>query len=145
MHAAMNIGVALFVIARKCINYGSWLLRGCGIIQVDQLLAVDHPLQNWEIAADFLDLEPAIADCMQHSGQLCGDGSHPISSQFLPPSLPSLPVVTRLYATLIRLRLISASIRVLTGPAFTRSRHSLAKAKSRSLRADVSSMPRERR
>src|SRR5438445_13566330 len=150
MHATMDVGIVPLVVTADGINDHLRLLgRGC-IVQVDQRPAANPTSQDRKIPANFLHIEPgagvAHVRWARFSGQSLGGGGHPISSQFLPVSSPRFSVDTGAeLAIWNRQRLISPSTCFRTGPCFIRSRHSLAKAKSKSLRADTSSIPRERR
>src|SRR5712671_4729843 len=151
MHATMDVGVVPLVVTADGINDHLWLLgRGC-IVQVNQRPAVNPTSEDRKIPANFLHIEPSPALAhvrwARFSGQCLGGGGHPISSQFLPVSSRrfSVDAPGAQLAIWNRQRLISPSTCFRTGPCFMRSRHSLAKAKSRSLRADTSSIPRERR
>src|SRR5712692_3042812 len=150
MHATVDVGVVPLVVETDRINDHLRLLgRGC-IVQVNQRPAVNPLPEDRKVPANFLQIEPSAA--LAHvrwagfSGQCLGGGGHPISSQFLAVSSRRFPLAASgALATWNRHWLINPSRCFRTGPCFMRSRHSLAKAKSRSLRADTSSMPRERR
>src|SRR5439155_16789702 len=151
MHATMDVGIVPLVVTADGINDHLRLLgRGC-IVQIDQRPAANPMSQDRKTPADFLHIEPgagvAHVRWARFSGQSLGGGGHPISSQFLPVSSRRFSVGApgAELAIWCRQWLISPSTYLRTGPCFMRSRHSLAKAKSRNLRADTSSMPRERR
>src|ERR1019366_2498744 len=151
MHATMDVGVVPLVVETDRINDPLWLLGGGCIVQVDQRSAANPLPENRKVSADLIHVKlhtgVAHVGSTELSGQSLGSSGHAISSQFLPVSSQRFPVDApgAELATWNRQRLISPSTCFRTGPCFMRSRHSLAKAKSRSLRADTSSIPRERR
>jgi hypothetical protein len=49
MDGAMDIGVVLAVVLNQCINDGQRLLASSRIIEIDQRLIVNRPLQDGEI------------------------------------------------------------------------------------------------
>ena len=54
MHAAMNIGVVRLVVARDCVDHRSRLLRCGGVVEINERLAVNFPLEDWKIGANSL-------------------------------------------------------------------------------------------
>src|SRR5260370_26840207 len=151
MHATMDVGVVPLVVATNRINDHLRLLgRGC-IVQVNQRPAANPQPEDRKITADLLHIE--LRTGVPHvrwtelSGQSLGSGGHAISSQLLPVSSRRFSVNAPGAELAIwnRQRLISPSTCFQTGPCFMRSRHSLAEAKSKSLRAHSSSISRQRR
>lgn len=57
MHAAVDIGAIHFVELHDGVDDGARFLRGSGIIEVDERLAVNGLLEDGEILADPLDVE----------------------------------------------------------------------------------------
>ncbi len=55
----MDIGIFGFVEARDSVDHGLRLLRGGGVVQPDERLAVDALAQDREIAARGIDVEKA--------------------------------------------------------------------------------------
>src|SRR5258708_29287792 len=150
MHATMDVGVVPLVVLTDRINDHLRLLGRCCIVQVNQPPAVNPLPEDGKVTADLLHIElhtgVAHVRCTGLSGQSLGCGGHPISPQFLPVFARWVPpAASGALATWNRHWLINPSTCFRTGPCFMRSRHSVAKAKSRSLRADTSSIPRERR
>src|SRR5258708_7341020 len=143
MHATMDVGVVPLVVPTNRINDHLRLLgRGC-IVQVNQRPTVSPLPEDGEITADLLYVElrtgGAHVGWTGFSGQSLGRGGHPISPQFLLVSSRRFPVDAPGAEPAIwcRQRLISPSTCFRTGPCFMRPRHSLAKAKTRRLRADT--------
>src|SRR5690348_6280157 len=144
MHAAMNVGVVALVIIANRVDDDLRLLRSGGVIKIDERLAADLLMQDRKILAHEFDVEPhcAFAPHRARAGLLLRDGTHPTSSQRRPASAPRAPSPdSRGLETSNRQSLISFSVKARAGSSFMRSRHSLANASSRSLRADDSSMP----
>ena len=52
--AAVDVGVVLLVLLRESVQHLLRLLGGCGVIQVDELLAVDPPVEDGEVAPDIV-------------------------------------------------------------------------------------------
>ncbi len=59
MHGAMDIGVGSFVIPGDGVDHRARLLRGGGVIEIDERLAVNLLLEDRKIGADALDVESA--------------------------------------------------------------------------------------
>ncbi len=57
MHAAVDVGAIHFVELDDGVDDGARLLRGGGVIEIDERLAVDGLLEDGEILADLLDVE----------------------------------------------------------------------------------------
>jgi hypothetical protein len=57
MYTAMHIGVIVCVITIDCIDYGARLLRGGGVIEIDQWPAVHFLIEQRKIAAQNFDIE----------------------------------------------------------------------------------------
>ena len=133
VHAAMDIGVASLVVAHDCVNHRARFLGRGGVVQVNQRLSVNSLLKDRKIGANSRDVKPAAYRRRALFGiELSGGSSH----------------ATRPREAAARRNAwswISFSMCVRTGPSFMRSMHSLANATSSSLRADISSIPRERR
>ena len=95
MHAAVNVRVAFFVVTGNRVNDNLRLLRGRGVVQINEFLPA-HPLgQNRKVAADLLHIEARMyARWTEFPGQPVSDGGHPSSSQFLPWSSPRSVLAT---------------------------------------------------
>ena len=96
MHAAVDIGIPLLVIAGDGLDDSSWLLRSGGVIEVHQFLAADLSREDGEIPPNLLDIKSS-SYYMQplgggFSGWYLGGCCHPISSQVLPLSSLDVPV-----------------------------------------------------
>ena len=57
VHAAMDVGVFGFVVADDAVDHGAGLLRGGGVVEIDQRLAVRGGVEDREIGADFCRLK----------------------------------------------------------------------------------------
>jgi hypothetical protein len=57
MHAAMNVGAIDGVELDDGVDDGLRLLRGGGVVEIDQGLAVDSLLEDREVFAEFGDVE----------------------------------------------------------------------------------------
>src|SRR5207253_11263875 len=57
MHAAVDIGIPLLVIAGDGFDNSSWLLRSGGVIEVHQFLAADLSREDGEIPPNLLDVK----------------------------------------------------------------------------------------
>ena len=154
MHAAMNVGVVVLVVARDRVDHRLRLLRRGGVVEVDQRLAVNLLLENREIARGSSARRSRHRRCARAAG--CDSSAICLAAVVirLPPSFSGVLAVRRLVARgSARLRQLCNrramdqlfDVHRAAGPCFMRSRHSPAKAKSSRLRADTSSMPRERR
>src|ERR1700677_1749138 len=133
MHAPVDIRVGSLVVANNCVNHRAWFLGRGGVVQINQRLSVNFLLQDREIGADSLDVKAANGGRRAQLGiELSRSGGH--------ATRPSDAAARRNAWSWI-----SFSTCVRTGPSFMRSMHSLANATSNSLRADISSIPRERR
>src|SRR5579862_2655888 len=146
VNTAMDIGIAALVIMRDSVNDRARLLRSCCVVEIHERMSVDLLLQDRKIAAYRFHVEVALCHRRTRlpANAACGR-CHPTSSQFLPRSSAATSAAVRTFAIANRWRLINSSMWPRTDSSFMRSRHSLAKASKRSLRADDSSMPRERR
>src|SRR6185503_19541194 len=56
MEAAMNVGVFLGVTPGDRVDHRLRLLGRCGVVEIDERLAIDLARQDWEIAADQFDV-----------------------------------------------------------------------------------------
>src|ERR1700733_4204107 len=129
----MDIGVGSLVVANDCVNHCARFLGRGGVVQINQRLSVNLLLQDREIGANSLDVKAGSGWGRVLLGvELSCGGGH----------------ATRPRGAAARRNAwswISFSTCVRTGPSFMRSMHSLAKATNSSLRAAISSIPRERR
>lgn len=57
MHAAIYIGVLARLVTNEAVDYGLWHLTRCGVIQVNQWLAVDPELEDGKLGANAIDIE----------------------------------------------------------------------------------------
>ena len=74
VHAAVDVGVVALVVADNGINDCPWLLRGGGIVQINQRMPVDLLLQYGKIGAHPLDVK--IRDlAMRDLGWVLGQSS----------------------------------------------------------------------
>src|SRR5690348_8207375 len=147
MHAAVHVGVVFAVVTDNGVQDLLRLLRGGGVIQVHQRLAVHSLRQDRKVAAHPLHVV-AVMSSGSHRTKLSvgvGGGCHPTSSQCMARSCAPLPAPGLPGLMWNSDSLTNSSMRARTGPGFMRSRHSLAKAKSSRRRAADGSMPRERR
>src|SRR5579864_2998729 len=91
MHAAVDICITFFVISRDGVDDHARLLRSCSVVKVDQVLSANVTRQNRKVPADFLHIELCFHNLRARAGGFrwwdFGHGRHPISSQFLTPSL----------------------------------------------------------
>src|SRR5438094_144244 len=60
VNAAVDVGVVGLVVAAQRLQDGARLLRGGGVVQVDQGLAVDLLLQDREVCADAVHVEHGV-------------------------------------------------------------------------------------
>jgi hypothetical protein len=51
MDGSVDIGIGLCVIIVHRIDHDLWFLSCCGIVEVDEGVAMDHTLQNWEVVS----------------------------------------------------------------------------------------------
>src|SRR5205823_4362703 len=65
VHAAMNVRVFLLDVLRAAFNHHHGHLRGRGVVEIDQRLAVDSLAQHWKVFANTLDV-PAVAGFGQY-------------------------------------------------------------------------------
>src|SRR5690242_4671283 len=146
VHAAMNVGIVALVIVANRIDHGAGLLRSGSVVQIDERLAVDQLMQDREFLADVLNVERAARSGNRRGrgNTLSGSGHRTSSSEGT-----ASPADAEARREGWRIREIcswmSFSMRSRTPSSFMRSRHSLAKARSRRRRADCSSMPRDLR
>ncbi len=61
MHAAMHVCIVLLVELDERLDHLNRLLRGRGVIQVHERVAVNRSLQDGKVAADPLDIEHSLA------------------------------------------------------------------------------------
>ena len=122
-----------FVVAHDRVNHRARFLRRGGVVEINQRLAVNLLLKDRKIGANSRHVEAATRGRRALFGiEFSGGGGH--------ATRPSEAAARRNAWSWI-----SFSMCVRTGPSFMRSRHSLANASSNSLRAEISSIPRERR
>src|SRR2546423_1300769 len=138
----MDIGIFRGVVTNDRLNHTLWLLRGRGIIKIDERLTVNFPRKDWEFGTDFVHIEIRRSRRLRLERCICG--GHPTSSQ--PRGTSSggaapAPAGVDVPGSQPCTRSCRYSR---TGWHFMRSRHSLAKASSRIPRAEDSSIPRER-
>src|SRR6266481_8168413 len=140
MHAAMNIGIIVPVVALNRFHHGQRLLRGRGIVQVYQGLAMHALVQNGKITANFLHIIRRRS--VDFAGRF-GKCAHPASPQLRAPASPA--GAPEGMAESGSASTTSRSRCSRTWAEFMRSRHSFAKASKSRCRADASSNPRDRR
>jgi hypothetical protein len=51
MSASVNVSIVTFVVVAQGIEYRKRLLRGCGVVEIHQGVAVDFLMQNGEVSA----------------------------------------------------------------------------------------------
>src|SRR5690242_13618766 len=92
MHAAVHVGVVFAVVANNGIQHLPRLLRGSGVIQVHQRLAVHLLPQDGEVAAHPLHIVAAMSGSQRTKLSVSvGGGCHPTSSQCMARSCAPLP------------------------------------------------------
>ena len=131
--AAMDVGVAALVVARDRINHRARFLGRGGVVEIHERIAMNFLVKDRKIGAHTFDVKPAgRGHRALFAIEFSRGGGHAI---FLREDSARRNAWSW----------ISFSMCVRTGPSFMRSMHSLANATSSSLRADISSIPRERR
>src|SRR5258707_6962193 len=83
----MNVGVVVAIVVVHGLQHRQRLLRGSGVVQIAQRLAVDVLEQDWKILTHFSHIKRAGSGgglngafgCTRHFGS----GAHPTSSQAL--------------------------------------------------------------
>src|SRR5262249_443192 len=149
VHATMHVGVGGLVVANDSFDDRSWLLRGCGVVQIDQLTASHSLLKYRKVSPNSSHVVASVARWREACVSRQSDSTtHPTSSQFLSRPDSARSPASRRTECLARDKRCSwtkHSAWVRTGPTFMRSRHSLANASSSILRAEVSSIPRDRK
>src|SRR5581483_4406697 len=77
----MDVGVFKLVITGERVDDRAGLLRGGGVVEVDQRLAVGFGLEDWEVAADAIDIQRRRFACRVASTCF---GPHRHSTSILP-------------------------------------------------------------
>src|SRR5215510_3265401 len=135
----MNVGVFRGVVVRQSVDDSTRLLRGCGVVQIDEWLAMDLQTQNGKVLANLEDLVVCQFGSRFDQRISVGGSIHPTSSQCLSASSPDCcDFPSGSHCRMIFPRYSR------TESDFMRSSDSLAKAKSSRRRAEISSMPRVR-
>src|SRR5919199_5179264 len=130
MDAAMNVGVFIQVVAVQRIDHHLRLLARGRVVEIDQRLAMNLPLQDREIFADFTDIERAV----RHPSAARGE--------YLTGHLHSASFTLWLCGNQVNMKSLSV---VRSGSSLIRCTSSLANAYVSKLRAASSPRPRERR
>src|SRR5207244_7275959 len=89
MHAAVDIGIPLLVIAGDGFDNSSWLLRSGGVIEVHQFLAADLSREDGEISPNLLDVKSSSYYMQPLGGGLSG---WYLCGCFTPIFFPVLPL-----------------------------------------------------
>ena len=145
MNAAMNIGVVRLVVPGDGIDHSTRLLRGRGIVQIDQRLAVHLLEQDRKIRPDLLRVVRAQRRLSRGDVQglmLCAYSHWSSPSRWGLAALVASVLICAIWLTRLSM---SGCTKARTALSFMRSVHSLAKARSSIWRAETSSMPRVRR
>src|SRR5579884_1468627 len=124
MHAAMDIRVIMAIILLNGFHDRQWLLRGGGIVEINQRMPMYLLVQNGKVLPDSMHIKRAGSMDMRSFG----DGTHPTSSRFL--SAPCRERSPMNFAAPGKEFTTSFSMWSRTCVECMRSRHSLAKASS---------------
>jgi hypothetical protein len=67
MRSAVDIGVVKLIVRIDRLDKFQWLLRGGGIIEIDQWRAIHLAVQQWNVFADFAQIEwDGVGWCIFH-------------------------------------------------------------------------------
>ncbi len=62
MQPAMHIGIFMRIALHHRVKDGFWLLRGSGVVEIDQRLIINLAGEDWKVLADFGDVKHGRSD-----------------------------------------------------------------------------------